>query len=203
MSDAASPHGPLAAQFLRDLARASAAAVATDLAGAPVELETAFGRALEIERAACADGGKLMFIGNGGSAAIASHQSVDYMKNGGMTSITFNDSSLLTCMGNDYGYEHVFSEPIKRVARRADALVAISSSGKSPNILRAVSAAREVGCHVITFSGFKPDNPLRATGDLNFYVASESYGIVEIAHLSLIHAMLEARMLAPRDERDA
>ena len=138
------------------------------------------------------NGKKLMFIGNGASAAIASHMSTDYWKNGGIRAIAFNDSSLLTCISNDYGYKHVFEKPIEMFADNGDILVAISSSGKSENILRGVQAARTSQCKVITFSGFKNDNPLRSMGDYNFYVASPSYGPVEIIHLSICHCICDA-----------
>lgn len=137
-------------------------------------------------------GRKLVFIGNGGSASIASHMAIDFWKNGGMKAICFNDSAQLTCIGNDYGYEYVFEKPIRMFAGDGDVLVAISSSGRSQNILNAVGAAKEVSCKIITMSGFKVDNPLRNIGsDLNFYVPSLSYGIVEIAHLSLCHCMVD------------
>lgn len=136
---------------------------------------------------------KIIFIGNGGSAAIASHQSVDYWKNGGMRAIAFNDTSLLTCIGNDYGYPQVFEKPIEMFADKDDVLLAISSSGKSENIHRGVKAARSVGCPVVTFSGFKTDNPLRGMGDINFYIPAPTgaYGFVEIAHLTLIHCFVD------------
>jgi D-sedoheptulose 7-phosphate isomerase len=190
--------GELAATFLGDLARIRAQVVVT-LGDAtktnPLELETGLATALTLFEDAGKRNNKLIFVGNGGSAAIASHQAVDYWKNGGIPAIAFNDASLLTCISNDFGYERVFAEPIARFGARGDVLVAVSSSGKSPNILRAVEAARAVGCEVVTFSGFDPANPLRKTGTLNFYVPSHSYGIVEILHLSLIHAILEERML--------
>ncbi len=134
---------------------------------------------------------KVIFIGNGGSAAIASHQAVDYWKNGGIAAIAFNDASLLTCISNDFGYDRVFAEPLLRFASAGDLLIAISSSGKSANILSAVAAAREKGCEVITLSGFSEINPLRKEGEVNFYVPSLSYGIVEVSHLTILHAMLE------------
>lgn len=137
-------------------------------------------------------GKKLMFIGNGASAAIASHMSTDYWKNGGMRAVAFNDSSLLTCVGNDYGYKHVFEKPIEMFADSGDVLFAISSSGKSKNILLGVNAARSRNCHVITLSGFEKDNPLRPLGDFNFYVSSPDYGPVEIIHLSVCHGLLDA-----------
>ncbi len=136
-------------------------------------------------------GKKLMFIGNGASASIASHMSTDYWKNGGMRAIAFNDSSLLTCVSNDYGYKHVFEKPIEMFADEGDILMAISSSGKSENILRGVQAARSKACPTITFSGFKADNPLRALGDFNFYVPSGGYGPVEILHLSICHCIVD------------
>jgi D-sedoheptulose 7-phosphate isomerase len=139
-------------------------------------------------------GRKVIFIGNGGSAAIASHQAVDFWKNGGMRAIAFNDSSLLTCISNDFGYPHVFSKPVEMFAESGDILVAISSSGRSENILLAVNTAKGKGCRVITMSGFSVDNPLRLTGDLNFYVPSDSYGYVEIVHLALCHCILDTIM---------
>lgn len=102
------------------------------------------------------EGRKLIFIGNGGSAAISSHLATDFWKTGGIKALAFNDSSLLTCIGNDYGYEHVFAKPISMFADPGDILMAISSSGQSPNILNGVKAAREKNCQVITFSGFHP-----------------------------------------------
>jgi len=138
------------------------------------------------------DGKKLMFIGNGASASIASHMSTDYWKNGGIRAVAFNDSSLLTCISNDYGYKHVFEKPIEMFADKSDILVAISSSGKSENIIRGVQAAKTSQCKVITFSGFKNDNPLRSMGDYNFYVASPLYGPVEIIHLSICHCICDA-----------
>jgi len=139
---------------------------------------------------------KIIFIGNGGSAAIASHQSVDYWKNGGIRAIAFNDTSLLTCIGNDYGYPFVFEKPIEMFADPGDVLIAISSSGKSDNILNGVKMAKKKGLTAITMSGFKPDNPLRSLGDLNFYVPAPTgaYGFVEIAHLTLCHCIIDVIM---------
>ncbi len=137
---------------------------------------------------------KIIFIGNGGSAAIASHQSVDYWKNGGMRAIAFNDTSLLTCIGNDYGYPFVFEKPIEMFADPGDVVIAISSSGKSDNILNGVKMAKKMGLQVITMSGFKEDNPLRSLGDINFYVPAPTgaYGFVEIAHLTIAHCIVDA-----------
>jgi D-sedoheptulose 7-phosphate isomerase len=70
-------------------------------------------------------------------------------------------------------------------------VIAISSSGRSANILNAVKAARVAECRVVTFSGLTPDNPLRGLGDTNFYIASDRYGFVEIGHLTICHAILD------------
>ena len=141
-----------------------------------------------------ARGNKIMFIGNGGSAAIASHMANDYSKNGGLRATAFNDSSALTCLGNDFGYEYVFSKQIELHHRPGDLLVAISSSGRSRNILNGVDAAVSGGCRVATLSGFGADNALRRMGDINFFLDSGEYGFVEIGHLALCHAVLDIHM---------
>ena len=135
--------------------------------------------------------GRIMFIGNGGSAAIASHMAIDFWKNGGIKSMAFNDSPLLTCISNDYGYQHVFEKPIEMFAETGDILFAISSSGKSENILKGVQAAQLKGCSVITLSGFDEDNPLRSMGICNFYVPSHEYGLVEVIHQYICHCILD------------
>jgi D-sedoheptulose 7-phosphate isomerase len=159
--------------------------------GEAVELPSAVNQVMDDARRIHAAGNKLIFVGNGGSAAIASHMATDYSKNGNIRAIALNDSSMLTCLGNDLGYEQVFAKQIELQGRRGDMLIAISSSGRSSNILNAVKAARAAACAVITFSGFGADNQLRSLGDLNFYIASDRYGFVEIGHLTLCHAILD------------
>jgi len=136
-------------------------------------------------------GGKLIFIGNGGSAAIASHMAIDFWKNIGVKAVTFNEAAALTCLSNDIGYKHVFEKSVNMFAEEKDILVAISSSGKSENILRGVDAAREKGVRVITLSGFGEENPLRQKGEINFYVPESHYGYVEVLHHCLCHAMVD------------
>jgi len=137
-------------------------------------------------------GHKLMFIGNGASASISSHMSTDFWKTCGVRAVAFNDSSLLTCLGNDFGYEYIFEKSIEMFADQGDILIAISSSGKSENILKGVNSAKSKGCSVITLSGFKNDNPLSSTGDYNFYVPAQEYGPVEVIHHSICHCILDA-----------
>jgi D-sedoheptulose 7-phosphate isomerase len=164
--------------YFNTLADAARQAVVTDANGKEISQETAWKQATKQVRATHDAGNKLMFIGNGGSAGIASHMAIDYSKNGGIRSMAFNDGAALTCLH----------------ARPGDLLVAISSSGKSNNILKAADVARERGCTVYTFSGFSADNPLRNYGELNFYVDSGEYGFVEITHLALIHSILDLEM---------
>jgi D-sedoheptulose 7-phosphate isomerase len=139
-------------------------------------------------------GNKIIFVGNGGSAGIASHLAIDFSKNGALRALAFNDPAALTCLGNDLGYENVFAKQLDFHSRPGDLLIAISSSGRSPNILGAVKMARSRDCKVVTYSGFDPDNELRRTGDVNFYVRSREYGFVEVAHLALCHAVLDIDM---------
>jgi len=163
----------------------------TDAQGNKMEFATGVRKTIELLRERTSKGGKLMFIGNGGSAAIASHFALDYWHAGGMRSMAFNDGPQLTCLSNDHGYEQVFAMPIRMFADAGDVLVAISSSGRSVNIINGVVAARERSCVVVTLSGFGADNQLRSLGDLNFYVPIQQYGYVELAHSSILHCILD------------
>lgn len=169
----------------------SLAATVCTVNGEPAELHDGIAAFYAEVRACAKTGRKVIYIGNGGSASIASHMSVDLWKNGGVKSQCFNDPSLLTCLANDLGYEHVFSAPTESFAEPGDIMVAISSSGKSPNILNAAKAAVKKGCVLVTCSGFKPDNPLRGMGKINFYVPSMDYGVVETVHSALCHAVVD------------
>ena len=147
--------------------------------------------AADLMRAACGAGRKIMFVGNGASAAISSHLAADYLKNGGMRAMAFNDAALLTCVSNDLSYSKVFEVPLKVMADAGDLLVAISSSGRSPNVIAAAKAASAAGCIVITLTGFSASNPLRRLGAVNFHAPSSLYGHVEIVHHSICHCILE------------
>lgn len=136
-------------------------------------------------------GGKVIFVGNGGSAGIASHLTIDLSKNAAVPALCFNDASLITCLANDYGFEEWMSRAVQLSARREDCLVAISSSGRSKNIINAVAKAREIGLEVITLSGMSADNPLRKLGDVNFWADSRSYNIVETAHQFWMMAVVD------------
>ena len=136
----------------------------------------------------------MYFVGNGASAAMASHMSADACKNGGFCSQAFNDIALMTAVSNDISYEVCFELPLRRFAKPGDVLVSISSSGNSANIIRAIEVAQELGLQIITLSGMKPNNKSRQMGDLNFYVPADAYGIVEVSHQVLLHCWLDKFM---------
>lgn len=140
------------------------------------------------------EGSQLYFIGNGGSSAIASHMTADFMKNGGMNTYSLYDSAVTTCMGNDYGYEYIFSKPMEFLVREGDLLVAISSSGNSRNIINAINVAKQKRATVITLTGFHPDNGAKQLGDFNVYVPSERYGIVESIHNLILQQIVDLIM---------
>ncbi len=134
---------------------------------------------------------KVMIIGNGGSAAIASHVHNDLSKSVGVRALTFFEPPLLTALSNDLDYKLAFETQVNLWVEQRDLMIAISSSGKSENIIRAVKAAKSKGCDIITLSGFNEDNPLRRIGNINFYVPSEYYGFVETSHAALLHCLTD------------
>ena len=135
--------------------------------------------------------GHLFIIGNGGSAGVASHAVTDFVNVGKLRATTLHDSALLTCMSNDYGYEAAFAQILSTVASPGDVLIAVSSSGQSKNIRNAATTMRELGGTVITLSGLKRDNPLRALGDVNIWLNSTDYGMVEIGHQFVLHNLAD------------
>ena len=180
--------------YFDHMLRATVGTKVTDRDGVAHDLSAAFTAVYAMCRQAHGKGRKVMFIGNGAGAGIASHMATDFTKNGGMRALAFNDGAMLTCFGNDLGYDQVFAKAISMHGAEGDVLIAISASGKSPNILNAVAAARQAGVKVVTFSGFGADNPLRRLGDWNLYVPAGEYGLVEVAQQALIHAILDLGM---------
>lgn len=134
---------------------------------------------------------QVFFIGNGGSAAIASHMTADFMKNGGMKTYSLYDNSVTTCMGNDYGYEYIFSRPLEFLGNDGDLLVAISSSGNSQNIVNAIQAAGEKSMDIITLSGFQKENRIIGMGRYNIHVPINHYGIVESIHNLILQQIVD------------
>ncbi|OGN65418.1 MAG: hypothetical protein A3E80_05340 [Chlamydiae bacterium RIFCSPHIGHO2_12_FULL_49_9] len=174
----------------QDLAGAASSCVFTKKAE-KIDENQALKEAFRLVAKTQALNGIVYVIGNGGSAGIASHFSTDLIKSLKIPSQTLYDSNLMTCLGNDLGYENVFSYPLGKLLKSNDLLVAISSSGKSPNIVNAAHQALSKNVQLITLSGFMQDNPLRQLGDLNFWVDRCDYGLVETAHFFLLHTIID------------
>jgi D-sedoheptulose 7-phosphate isomerase len=189
-----SPAGDYASRYFATLHRIARAIRVTDRDGTLLDFDGAIERLVQLCRDAAGAGGKLMFIGNGGSASIASHMAIDFAKNGRQRAVAFNDPMVITCLGNDLGFENIFAFQIEQQADPEDLLIAISSSGRSANILNGVTTARRRGSTVTTMSGFDENNPLRSLGDLNFHVPAAEYGYVEMLHASLCHCVLDRLM---------
>jgi D-sedoheptulose 7-phosphate isomerase len=129
----------------------------------------------------------LYVIGNGGSAGIAAHAVTDFANVCKLKASTLHESSLLTCMANDYGYENALARMLDLVLNPGDVLIAISSSGRSANIVNATATAKKKGAYSITFTGFASSNPVREDGDLSIWVDSIDYGLVEVGHQFILH----------------
>ena len=126
---------------------------------------------------------KILIFGNGGSAAIASHFSVDLTKNTKIRCANFNEADLLTCFSNDYGYEKWVAKAIEFYADSRDVVIFISSSGKSKNMLNGVlSAKKKKISKIITFTGGARNNPLSKKGHINLWVNSKVYNYIENIH---------------------
>ena len=136
---------------------------------------------------------KLIFIGNGGSAAICSHVTVDFLKNSKIKAMNFNDADLITCFANDFGHEHWMREALKKYYNKGDCVVIISSSGESKNIVNAAKWCKNNNVDLISFSGFKKDNKLNLINKkgLALWVDSKIYNHVETAHLFLILTIID------------
>ena len=162
----------------------------------PTQLEQAAAMVWAAQKA----GKKVIIAGNGGSAAMASHVAVDFTKAASIRAINFNEADLITCFANDYGYENWVEKALEAYADSGDLAILISSSGKSQNILNAAEKANEMGLSVITVSGFLTDNPLRKLGDLNLWVDSTEYNIVEMTHhvwlVAIIDYLIETKKLS-------
>ncbi len=136
-------------------------------------------------------GGTIFIIGNGGSASIASHAAIDFTKAAKIPTKTFNESSLLTCFANDYGYEYWVEKALEFYAKENDMVILISSSGQSKNIINGAIKAKEMGLPLVTLSGFSSKNHLRGLGDINLWINSSKYNIVEIVHQNWILSIID------------
>tara|TARA_Y100000768_G_C23956161_1_gene672914 strand:+ start:904 stop:1446 length:543 start_codon:yes stop_codon:yes gene_type:complete len=126
--------------------------------------------------------GKIILAGNGGSAAMSSHVAVDFTKNASIRSINFNEADLITCFANDYGYENWITKALEFYSEPNDLVVLISSSGSSMNVVNAAEYCNQNNIDLITLSGFSKDNSLKKLGNINFWVDSKEYNVVEMVH---------------------
>jgi len=145
---------------------------------------------------------KVMIFGNGGSAAIASHFSVDLTKNAGIRCLNFNESDLITCFSNDYGYEKWVEKTVSFYGDEGDVLILISASGKSKNMINACKAAKEKKMSkIITFTGHDENNPLSKLGAINFWINTKAYNFVENIHqvwlLTIVDLIIGKREYLP------
>ena len=163
----------------------------TDASGNRLDTEASILQILDLLRDLRRRNGSLYLVGNGGSAAVASHSVTDFLHVARLRATTLHDSSSITCMANDYGYDNAFARILSTLAQPGDALIAISSSGKSLNICNAAAKVRELGGSIVTLSGFAPDNPLRTLGNLNIWLDSRDYGMVEIGHQFVLHNVVD------------
>ena len=175
------------ALYIEQLSACLRAVCFTDGNGQPLDTDAAFSTWANWTAELGHRRRSIYLIGNGASASMASHFAADLAKNAHLHSQVFHDPALLTAVSNDLGFERVFAEPLRRRAEEGDMLVAISSSGKSPNILAAIDVARDHRMTIVTLSSFAADNPLRRRGDLNLFVASDTYGAAESTHASALH----------------
>lgn len=146
---------------------------------------------LELLRKCKKDRNALFICGNGGSAGIAQHMTGDFLKNGGFRTFSMYGQPTITCISNDLSYDYVFCKQLELLANKDDLLIAISSSGNSENIVKAVKTMKKLGGKVITLSGFKPTNKLNTLGDINAYVPAEHYGMVESIHNLILQQLVD------------
>ena len=143
-------------------------------------------------------GKKTLIFGNGGSAAMASHFSVDLTKNARIRCVNYNESDLITCFANDFGFDHWVAKAVEFFGDEGDLLIVISSSGRSMNMINAVEAAKKCKfSDIVTLSGHSEENPLNGIGDINLWVDSKAYNFVENIHqiwlLSLVDLIIGDR----------
>ena len=159
-------------------------------------LEAEMSRAADMVRATVGGGGTLFFCGNGGSAADAQHLATEYVvrymrARRAMAAIALTtDTSLLTAAANDLGFEHVFARQIDALARPGDLLIIHSTSGDSPNVLRAAESARRAGAKVLAFSA-RNGGALLALADLSIVIPTQRTDRAQELHMCIEHAICE------------
>ena len=172
---------------------------ATDSGGKELSVDAAVRRWADMAEELRGKKGEISFVGNGASAAMSIHCAADILKNGRVRTRVYTDPALLTATGNDVSYEASFAVPLALSMRHGDMLVAVSSSGASPNIIAAAKAGRPLGS-IVTLSAFSVENPLRMLGDINFYVPTPVYGLAETCHAALLHYWTDFVVAGAREQ---
>ena len=180
--------------YIDEVADGLKATVATDINGAQLTTDTALLAWFDRTKAAEDARRTVFFCGNGASASMAEHMSHDCFQNADLMTYTVSETAHLTAISNDLSYDEVFAYRIKKMCQKGDILITISSSGNSPNVIKAINVAREKEMFVVTLSGKSSDNKSRSLGDLNFFVPLDTYGLVESAHAVLLHCWLDLYM---------
>ena len=185
---------PDAADLVRRHLTASREIVATTLADeATIAAMAAISRRMEETLRA---GGKILLAGNGGSAADAQHISGELLSRlmfdrSPLPSIALTaDQAVLTAIGNDYGFEQTFARQVRGLGRKGDVFIAISTSGSSPNILKAVEAANELGLHTVAFTGNR-NTPLAGMCEFALQVPSPVTPLIQQVYMAAAHAICE------------
>ncbi len=137
----------------------------------------------------------IYLMGNGASASMASHFAADLAKNADLHTQVFTDISLITAVANDMSYEMVFLAPLRRRLKPGDMVVAISSSGNSPNVIKAAEFAVSREATLVTLTAMLPTNALRQLGTLNFWLPANTYGMAETGHAAILHYWMDQMSL--------
>jgi D-sedoheptulose 7-phosphate isomerase len=174
-----------------EIAKALLSLTASGKGGNPLDVEAAFALWTDWTVQIRVQKRTVFLIGNGASASMASHVAADLAKNAHVHTEVFTDLALITAIANDMSFRDIFSEPLKRRLTKGDMVVAISSSGQSPNILRAAQTTLSLGGKVVTLSAMRSENPLRRLGDLNLYIPTQTYGMAETCHAGLLHFWID------------
>ena len=175
------------AQFSRIVSSTIATNMQNHVGTLDAELEGLFKKLSDLKK----DNKNLYIIGNGGSAGVAAHAVTDFFNVARLRASTLHESSLLTCMANDFGYENAMARMLDQLLNPGDMVIVISSSGNSLNMQNAAAVSKSRDAFILTLSGFSPNNPLRSLGDINLWLDSSDYGFVEIGHQFILHNLAD------------
>lgn len=182
---------PTASQIIQQSLRAHAETIAQLDALVPD-----ISRLAELVKTALTRGGKILFMGNGGSAADSQHLAAEFVgrfqkERRGLAAIALStDTSIITSVGNDYGFEHIFARQVEALGNDKDVLIGISTSGNSANVIRAMGIGKEIGAVTVALTGEGGGN-LAAICDLTLAVPSRITARVQEAHILIGHILCE------------